>query len=620
MIVACERRGCIDVTKGHVRNPSPSLLRQSSPRVFHEDLTHRPGSDGQEMGSVLPRGRCADELEEGLVYEIGCVQGVTRTLSRQCAARSLSQLVVDQGKQPLERRAVSVAGTLQERCDVAGDRSVAHLCHASRASPASVIDVRPSPGAPVHFEMRVDADEQDIRRKAAPSDTGGVGLASLEDTIAALSSAPGRAAIAIVRMTGPQTNAIAARLLRPWPSEPRHATRCAVVDGDGISLDDAVVVRYAAPRSYTGEDLIEIMCHGGAVVPATVLAALVSAGAREALPGEFTRRAVLAGKLDLLQAEAIADLVNARWRSEQRAALAQLDGGLSRRVLSLRDALLEVEALVAYDIDFPEEDDGPISRSRVMDAVDGALKALDSLLATTRAGEMVREGAMVVIAGEPNVGKSSLFNAVLGRRRAIVTDVPGTTRDALEAAIDGARWPIRLVDTAGLRESADAVERLGIEVSGEYLRGADVVLACGDDDASLRHVLGVATKATQAPVIAVRTKSDLGGATEADVHVSAERGEGISALIEAIERKLDERTDAPSLDAPLLTRARHEHAVRRARDELAAFRDAWGEHGLPATVAAIHLREGAAALESLVGAIDVDEVLGRVFERFCVGK
>jgi tRNA modification GTPase len=468
--------------------------------------------------------------------------------------------------------------------------------------------------------MRADLREEDIDARGHPSGDRVGGLASLEDTIAALSTAPGRGAIAIVRMSGSQTNAIASRLLRPWPSEPRQVTRCTLVDAEGATLDDAVVIRYAAPRSYTGEDLVEIMCHGGAIVPATVLAALVSAGAREALPGEFTRRAVLAGKLDLLQAEAVADLVNARWRSEQRAALAQLDGGLSRRVLSLRDALLEVEALVAYDIDFPEEDDGPISRARVMDAVEKACRALDSLLATTRAGELVREGALVVIAGEPNVGKSSLFNAVLGRRRAIVTDVPGTTRDALEAAIEGARWPIRLVDTAGLRESTDVVERIGIEVSAEYLRGADVVLACGDDEASLNHVVRVATSTTRAPVIAVRTKADLGGDTAAEVQVSAESGEGIAALIEAIERVLDERTDAPPLDAPLLTRARHEHAVRRARDELAAFRRAWGDEGLPATVAAVHLREGAAALESLVGAIDVEDVLGRVFEKFCVGK
>ena len=457
-----------------------------------------------------------------------------------------------------------------------------------------------------------------------------------DDTIAAISTAPGRGAIAVVRMSGARAHDVARAVLEPWPETARIATRTRVTAADGERLDDAVVVRYDAPRSYTGEDLVEISCHGGAVVPATVLAALVSAGAREALPGEFTRRALLNGKLDLLQAEAIADLVNARWRSEQRAALSQLDGGLSRRVLALRDALLEVEALVAYDIDFPEEDDGPVPRARVLAAVDTALAALDGLLATARAGELVREGALVVIAGAPNVGKSSLFNAILGRRRAIVTELPGTTRDALEAAVDGARWPLRLVDTAGLRETSDVVERLGIEVSEQYLRAADVVLACGDDDATLARAVAVAGQGTSAPVVAVRTKVDLGGGWRVEgggnastlhappptlrVAVSAETGEGIAALLDTIEQVLDARTDAPPPDMPLLTRARHERAVRTAREELAAFRHAWHDEGLPATVAAVHLREGAAALESLVGAIDVEEVLGRVFERFCVGK
>lgn len=440
------------------------------------------------------------------------------------------------------------------------------------------------------------------------------------DTIAAVSTAPGRGAIAIVRVSGADAAAIAGRVVRPWPIDARVATHATIVDGDGEVLDDAIVVRYAAPRSYTGEDLVEIMCHGGAVVPATVLASLIRSGAREATPGEFTRRAVLNGKLDLLQAEAVADLVNARWRSEQRAARSQLDGGLSRRVLALRDALLEVEALVAYDIDFPEEDDGPISRTRVLEAVDATLGSLTGLLATTRAGELTHTGALVVIAGEPNVGKSSLFNAILGRRRAIVTDVPGTTRDALEAAIDGARWPIRLVDTAGLRATDDVVEQHGLEIGAEYLRAADVVLACGDDAGSLARVALAVHAATPAPAIRVRTKSDLSREGQAAVFVSAETGDGIATLLDAIDSVLDARIDAPPADTPLLTRAHHEHAVRHAHNELSAFRRAWSEEGIPASVAAVHLRDGAASLESLIGSIDVDDVLGRVFERFCVGK
>jgi len=402
---------------------------------------------------------------------------------------------------------------------------------------------------------------------------------------------------------------------------------------DGERLDQAVVTRYEGPRSFTGEDLVEISCHGGWVVPTSVLTALVEAGAREALPGEFTRRAVLNGKLDVLQAEAVGDLVDARSRGGQRAALNQLDGGLSRRLLALRESLLELEALIAYDIDFPEEDDGPVAPDRILDAAGRTLEALDNLLATARAGELIREGALVVIAGAPNVGKSSLFNALLGRRRAIVTDIPGTTRDALEAVIDSGSWPIRLVDTAGLRETTDTVERLGIEVSEDYLERADVVLACGDDPGTLERAVEAVRKRTDSPVVAVRTKIDRGaeraGTREAagraagrdgTIETSAETGEGLGELMAAIAARLAADQRVPDLDAPLLTHARHRHAIGRSRDELAAFRDAWRDARLPPPVAAVHLRSAVHALEELVGAVDVEDVLDRLFARFCVGK
>jgi tRNA modification GTPase len=401
---------------------------------------------------------------------------------------------------------------------------------------------------------------------------------------------------------------------------------CEVRSPSGERLDQAIVTRYEGPRSFTGEDVVEIACHGGWVVPTSVMAALIEVGAREALPGEFTRRAVLNGKLDVLQAEAVGDLVDARTRGGQRAALNQLDGGLSRRVLALRESLLELEALIAYDIDFPEEDDGPVPAERVLVATDRTLAALDDLLATARAGELIREGALVVIAGAPNVGKSSLFNALLGRRRAIVTDIPGTTRDALEAVIDTESWPIRLVDTAGLRETADVVERLGIEVSTDYLAQADVVLACGDDAQTLARAVEVVSLRTTGSVLAVRTKIDTeagGGRREAGsgvLGVSAETGEGLTDLLAAITATLGADQRTPDLDAPLLTHTRHRRAIQYARDELAAFRDARYNAELPAPVAAVHLRAAVHALEELVGAVDVEEVLERVFARFCVGK
>src|SRR2546422_3976900 len=232
---------------------------------------------------------------------------------------------------------------------------------------------------------------------------------------------------------------------------------------------------------------VEISTHGGLLVPAEAVAALVAAGARLARPGEFTRRAVLNGKLDLLQAEATADLIDAGSPAQRRRALQQLDRGLSGRLAALRAELLELEALIAYDIDFPEEDEGPVSPARVTAAWRAVRERIAGLVATAPEGERLREGALLVIAGRPNAGKSSLFNALLGRERAIVTEVPGTTRDAIEAYAVIAGFPFRLVDTAGLRDSGDRVEEIGIEVARQYLGAADLVLVCRDAGRSEEH-------------------------------------------------------------------------------------------------------------------------------------
>lgn len=455
----------------------------------------------------------------------------------------------------------------------------------------------------------------------------------LSDTIAAVATPAGRGALAVVRLSGPDAHTICRAALSRWPEEPRRALLVDVCDDAGATLDQAIALRYDAPASFTGEDAVELITHGGLVAPVTIMRALIRLGARAAEPGEFTRRAVLNGKVDVLQAEAIGDLVGADSRAAQRAALNQLDGGLSRRVLALRDALVGLEALIAYDIDFPEEDDGPVPSARVAAASDDVIAALEQLLATAHTGELVRQGVLVVLAGAPNVGKSSLFNALLGQSRAIVMEIPGTTRDAIEAVVDTPRLPLRLVDTAGLRAASDLVERLGVEMSVSYVARADVVLACGDDDESLRHALAAIATRTNAPTIAVRTKADLAphagegsapnGALDAVniLAVSAETGSGLGELLDAIVGVVEARSDVSlDADAPLLTQERHRVIVARALDEARAFRDRWHSGDLPATVAAVHLREAASALEELIGVVDVEDVLNEVFRRFCVGK
>ena len=444
-------------------------------------------------------------------------------------------------------------------------------------------------------------------------------------TIAAIATAPGRSALAMVRVSGPGVRDLARVLLHPVSLTARHATRCILHDAGatGAAVDELVATLYVAPHSFTGEDMLELSTHGGLLVPSAVLAATFRAGARAADPGEFTRRAVLNGKLDLLQAEAVGDLIEARSSKAHRTALRQLDGGLSRRIEALRQEILGLEALLAYDIDFPEEDDGPIPRARIANAAAALNASLEALLATAVAGTLVHDGALVVLAGAPNVGKSSLFNALLGEARAIVTDIPGTTRDAIEAVLDLPEWPLRLVDTAGLRDTTDVIERLGIEVSSRYLSQAAVVLACGDDGPSITRVVDVVRAHTEASVIRVRTKWDLVANRDknhADVGVSAHTGEGLGSLLILVEEHLSKRHGVPMTDAPGLTRARHHAAVAAAALELQAFTVAWRDDALPASVAAIHVRAAADVLADLIGIVQVDDVLDAVFRRFCVGK
>ncbi len=440
----------------------------------------------------------------------------------------------------------------------------------------------------------------------------------LSDPIVALATPPGRSALAVIRLSGEGVFAIASRVIVGFTPEPsRVATLATFLGEDGQAIDRGVYTVFPGPRSYTGDDMVELSCHGGLQVPTRLLAALQAAGARPAFPGEFTRRAVLNGKLDLVQAEAVGDLIDATAPSQAKVALAQLEGGLSRRLASLRESLLQVQALLSYDIDFPEEDDGPVAPQRIAAQIGAVAAQIQHLVDTAPAAERLREGALLVFAGRPNAGKSSLFNALLGGERTLVTEIPGTTRDAVEVHVDFLGWPVRLVDTAGLWDARDKIDRLGVEVSRRYLSAADLVLLCveagreiGSDEAAI---------AGARPTLLVRTKLDLTPERSDGLAVSVVTGAGLGDLRRAAaERVFGERINLADLE-PSLTRERHRAALLRAQEELAQALPQVGRGG-DAVLAAHHVREATAALDELLGAVDIEEVLDRVFASFCVGK
>jgi tRNA modification GTPase len=451
-------------------------------------------------------------------------------------------------------------------------------------------------------------------------------------TIAAVSTAPGRGALAVVRVSGPDALGVADRLGIP-DSDERFAVHATLLHpSTGRPVDDVVTTRLAGPRTYTGEDMLEISCHGGSLVPQLVLEAVCAAGARPAEPGEFTRRAYLNGKMDLLQAEAVLDLIDARSEAMHRSALFQLERGLSKRIEELREQLLGLQALLVYDIDFPEEDDGPVPAERIDTAVETLRGQLGHMLDLAPEGELLRDGALTVIAGRPNAGKSSVFNMLLGFERAIVTEEPGTTRDAIEALITLGGYPFRLVDTAGLRENAGRIEEMGIEVARNYLQKADLVLLCveagrapGRDELEFAASLNTGASGTSR-VIVLRTKADLAerpmstvaADLEEEVTVSTLSGDGFAELRAILLEKAFAGIRGEE-ETPVVTRARHVAGLQRARAEVDAFQEARRE-GLPTEIAGTHVQEATLALEDLLGVVSTEDVLEQVFSAFCVGK
>jgi tRNA modification GTPase len=452
-------------------------------------------------------------------------------------------------------------------------------------------------------------------------------MSAATETIAAVATAPGRGAVGIVRLSGPRALAIADRLAGPRPP-PRHAALRTFTDATGAPLDEGLLLLFPGPDSYTGEDVAELQGHGGPVVLDALVRAACALGARPARPGEFSERAFLNGRLDLAQAEAVADLIAAATEQAARAAQRSLQGEFSRRVGALVEALVQLRVHVEGALDFSDEDVDWLADASLHARLADLLAQLRELLDAAAQGRRLREGLVVALAGQPNVGKSTLLNRLAGTEAAIVTEIAGTTRDVLRENVNLDGLPLTVVDTAGLRESQDPVEKEGIRRAWQALAQAELVLFLVDDRAGVtaedRELLQRLPQGAE--VIVIRNKSDLSGAPAgtpprhdgepAELRISARDGAGLDLLRAGIRRVAGLTGTAESLFS---ARTRHVDALRRA---LACAQDAALRlrEGAHAELAAEDLRLAQQALAEITGAFTPDDLLGRIFSQFCIGK
>lgn len=468
---------------------------------------------------------------------------------------------------------------------------------------------------------------------------------STDDTIVAIATPPGRAGIGVIRISGPDASRVSARLLTRETLTPRYATVAHVRDLAGAAhggrhdrndgndrgdqIDQVVATYFVTPHSYTGEDVVEIAAHGSPVLLERIVASALCAGARLAAPGEFTLRAFLNGRLDLVQAEAVADLIDAATPTQARQAFDQLEGTLTRAMARIGEALFDLVVKLEASLDFPEEGYHFIEPDEVSQALADVQAQVDALLASAGQGRVIREGRQVAIVGGPNVGKSSLFNAFVGTDRAIVTEIAGTTRDLLTERCDVGGIPITLVDTAGIRETDEIVEREGVQRARGAAETADLVLVVLDRSRPLGENDRAFIDAAGARRLLVLNKVDLPAAwSHADVtsidgsaldalEISVRTGAGLDALRETIATRLigDERLR----DTVGVSNVRHIALLGRARDAIGRARSA-AQSGAPEEFVLADIRDATEALEEISGKRTSDDVLQAIFSRFCIGK
>lgn len=448
-----------------------------------------------------------------------------------------------------------------------------------------------------------------------------------EDTIAALATPPGEAAIGIVRMSGPRALDIAREIFRSPGGgglKPRRVHYGFIVDPrTGQRVDEVLLTAMEAPRTYTRQDVAEINCHGGTAPLRRVLELVIARGARLAEPGEFTKRAFLGGRIDLSQAEAVLDLIRAKGELAEKLALEQLRGTLSRKINALREKLLGICAHLEAWIDFPEEEIEPRALDELKSGCEGALREIEALAGSFDEGRYIREGLRTAIVGKPNVGKSSLLNALLERDRAIVTEMPGTTRDVIEEhlSIDG--LPVRIMDTAGIREAHDMAEEEGVRRSMRAMDDADLVLGVLDASQPLgAEDMMLVEKLRESKAVLVLNKCDLprmmgdvSGFGIKHVSLSAKTGHGIDGLKEAV---FASSPGATAAEGVLVANLRHRKALEAAGKALGEGISALG--AAPLEITAMELREALDRLGEIVGAVTTEDILERIFSEFCIGK
>ncbi len=451
----------------------------------------------------------------------------------------------------------------------------------------------------------------------------------IDDSIAAIATPRGTGGVAVIRISGPEALTIADRVFKgktaPSAAQPYLMQYGKIGTAESV-IDFGMCVCMHAPHSFTGEDVAELHVHGGVRVTEAVLSLVLDHGARLALPGEFTRRAFINGKMDLARAEAVGDLIHAEADAAAVAAVNQLSGKLSRAISSIRDRIIDCTARLSVAADYPEEDIEYLSRETFSRELFEIEQELDTLIASARGGRMIREGVRCAIVGRPNTGKSSLLNALLGTYRAIVTDVEGTTRDIVEEVISLGGIAVKFGDTAGIREGEGEAEKVGIEMARAYVKEADFCLLVLDSARVTEEDREILALAEEKPCIVVLNKTDLakydGAFSCPSVSISTKTGEGLSRLEEEILALLDRIALGDSLrraDAVRLTNLRQRDAAVKAREAIALSISTL-ENGFPEDLVAVDLETAAAYLGEIVGLSVSEEVISRIFEKFCLGK